>query len=349
MDARYYVDLGREAILALLDREHALIWLEVEAKASEQLLAGFPSKIDPHALTQARRELRQEGVIEESANATRGGRVIPVVHWVDLKGRREAYRDAAARKRLLQTRYLGLAVGTPSQPGVIGPWGEHVVHEALRAAAVHGYLLVNPGGGHITTLFGAPVPGGPLDDAAQLQLLDSVGKPAGTVVVLVEVKNVRGWIYPESPELFQLLDKAARLQLANPDVSFLPVLVCRRAHETTFYAAHDLGFLVVDLQAQFLPPTARIDPGHLEEIRRELGYLDLVVGADPPKVLVRRLTRTVPAQARKFADQWRLTAAVVGPLFTELRKESLPQRTRRRHLNALRDAARSLPGARVSW
>lgn len=274
---------------------------------------------------------------------------MPVTHLSDLTGRREAIRVAAARKRLLQARYMGWALGTPSQPGVIGPWGEHVVHEAFKAAAVHGYLLVNPEGGHVTTLFGARVPGGPIDNVAQLQVLDSLGRPAGTVVVLVEVKNVRGWVYPESPELFQLLDKAAQLQLANPDLSFLPLLVCRRAQQTTFYAAHDLGFLVVDLQAQFLPPIARIDRSRLEEVRRELGYLDLAVGDVAPEVLVRRLSETLRAQASKFAAQWRLTSAAAAPLFGELRKETLAGTPRRRRVNALRDIARGLPGTRVGW
>jgi hypothetical protein len=346
---RYYVDLGRQAILNLLDREHALVWLEVEAKAADHVLAGFATTIDPHHLTQARRELREEGVIQETKSRTRGGREIPVLHLAELKGRTEAYREAAARKRLLQARFLTWAVGTKSQPGVIGPGGERVVHEALKVAAVRGYFLVNPDGRHITTLFGAPVPGGPLDGAAYVQVLDPRGRPAGSVVVLIEVKNVRSWIYPSSAELFQLLDKAARLQLANPEVSFLPLLVCRRAHETTFYAAHDLGFFVVDLQGQFMLPSARIDPGHLEEVRGELGYLDLVASADPPKVLVKRLTETVPARAQKFADQWRLTATAVGPLFQSLRDESLPPRTRLKLVSSLRDVARSLPGARVSW
>jgi len=221
------------------------------------------------------------------------------------------------------------------------------VHEALKAAAPHGYLLVNPGE-HVTTLFEQPVPGGELDAVAMLQLLDAVGRPLGAVVLPVEVKNVRGWIYPSSWELFQLLDKAARLQLANSDLSFLPVLVCRRAHKTTFFAAHDLGFLVVDLQAQFLPPSARIDPALLEEVRRELGYLDLAVGDEAPKALVRRLIHTVPEHATRYADQWRLTAAAAGHLFTALREESLAPEVRAAYVNQLRDAARTLPGTSVS-
>lgn len=42
------------------------------------------------------------------------------------------------------------------------------------------------------------------------------GSPGGSVVIPVEVKNVRDWLYPSSPEPYQLLEKAmfiARLVL----------------------------------------------------------------------------------------------------------------------------------------
>jgi len=116
-----YVALGREAILTLLAREHAVVWLEVEAKVSEQLLAGLPTKVDPHNLTIARQQLREEGIVQESAAETRGGRLVGVLHLADLARRGEAVRAASARKRLLQARYLGWAVGSRSLPGVIGP------------------------------------------------------------------------------------------------------------------------------------------------------------------------------------------------------------------------------------
>jgi hypothetical protein len=104
-----------------------------------------------------------------------------------------------------------------------------------------GYIPVRREGGQITSLFGEPVPGGPLDDTAYLTALDDQQVPH-TVTLLIEVKNIRHWIYPSSSELYQLLDKAAQLQCARPTQLFLPVLICRRVHYLTFLMAQALGF-----------------------------------------------------------------------------------------------------------
>ncbi|MER5917830.1 hypothetical protein ABT124_48000 [Streptomyces sp. NPDC001982] len=155
----------------------------------------------------------------------------------DTHRRQRAVTAAAARKRLLQARYLGWASGTKSGgTGVIGPALESVVHASLVQVAPHGYRLVRPeGGGDISQLLGAPVPIGPLDNAALLTVLDhQTFRPTGTYWTLIEAKNLRLCIYPIHPELHQLLAKSASLQVANPGVSFVPVLVCRRAHYLTF-------------------------------------------------------------------------------------------------------------------
>jgi hypothetical protein len=350
VDARYYVDLGRSAILQILDQEHAAPWLEIEARAADRRLASFETIVDPHALTLARGELRDESVIVETLSETRGGRSISVLHLADTRGRADAILRAAARKRLLQSRYLNWAVGTPTQAAVIGPGGERVVHESLKVAAVSGYRLLNPDGGHVSDLLGHPVPIGPLDGAAFLQVVDDQERPAGSVAVLIEVKNVRGWIYPETADLFQLLDKAAQLQVANPDVAFMPLLVCRRAHKTTYNAARDLGFFVIELWTQYMLPSARIRSDHLEEVRAELGYLDLVPSSAPDPKLVKRLQVTVPARAALSAERWvRTASSPAGSLFSLLRNDGLYGAERTTVMNELRNVARGLPGTKSGW
>jgi hypothetical protein len=132
--------------------------------------------------------------------------------------------QTAARKRLLHSRFIGWASGTAASAGIVGNAGEVVARAALRAAAPRGYLLVRPDGlGDVDEVLGAPVPGGSLDDAAFLTLLSDDGTPLPPYFVPVEVKNLREWIYPRTPELHQLLHKASALQVAHPDWAMVPL------------------------------------------------------------------------------------------------------------------------------
>jgi hypothetical protein len=123
--------------------------------------------------------------------------------------------------------------------------------------------------------------------------------------VLVEVKNIRGWIYPQSAELYQLLSKAVVVQQRQPDQPIVPVLVCRRAHETTFWMARQLGFMVIDMGAQFV---GDIDQASLDEVRVELYFSDLHRGTGPSLRVQDRFRDTLPTHCTQIASRWRQTA-----------------------------------------
>src|SRR4051812_35312785 len=96
-----WVERGKAAIVALLEREHAAVWPEIEAK-----LAEGPGRVDPHHLTTARTRLLSNLTIEVVTAPTRGGTAVAVFGLRDRIGRQRAFEDAAARKRLLYTRYI---------------------------------------------------------------------------------------------------------------------------------------------------------------------------------------------------------------------------------------------------
>ena len=100
MNEREWIDRGKREMTELLDREHAVVWPEVEAR-----LAEAERSTQPHLLTKARQELVEEGTIESSTDTTRGGRSVTVWHPADLAGRARAVEDAAGRKRLLYARH----------------------------------------------------------------------------------------------------------------------------------------------------------------------------------------------------------------------------------------------------
>jgi hypothetical protein len=342
----YYVDLGETAIRQMLREHHAVVWPEIEARAADRVWGDLPYAVDPHHLTTARSNLLADDVITRVEDPTRGGRRVAVYHLSDLRGRATAVRDTSARKRLLHGRFIGWASGTATSAGLIGPAGEAVARAALRAAAPRGYLVLQPESADIAEVLGAAVPGGPLDAAAFLTLLSDQGEPLPAYFVPIEVKNLREWLYPRTPEVHQLLYKAAALQVAHPDQPMVPVLVCRRAHQTTFYMAFQLGFHVIDTYSQFISPTVEAEP--LEEVKSELGYLDLTPDLTPPDRVISQFSTVVPTVASTRAAAWQTTAPEALDLVDALREDSLAGLDRDEAMRELRELNQAL-GRQGGW
>ena len=96
--------------------------------------------------------------------------------------------------------------------------------------------------------------------------------PTQPILVTIEAKNLRQWIYPRTQELYQVLDKSARLQLEHPDLGVLPVLVCRKAHYNANKMAQHLGFHVIATQRQYVRPA--VAAGSPVDARRVEGLTD---------------------------------------------------------------------------
>jgi hypothetical protein len=224
----------------------------------------------------------------------------------------------------------------------------------LLTAAPYGYQLVKPEGGDVVSVFGQSVPLGPLDNVAHLQTLDAIGRPQGSVTLPIEVKNIRHWIYPDSSELYELLAKAALLQLANPDVAFMPTLVCRRVHYTTFRMAKDLGFFMAQTRAQFVLPYAEVTQQSLEELRHELGFIDLIATQQPHRSLTNLFTRTIPSLAQEKAATFAANAEMLSRFSRFLRLEDSQLEvqsgtTREQIMNELREEVRTIPSTEGGW
>lgn len=342
-----WVDLAIEALEELLDAEDAAVWDEIEAKVSDHTWPGMPHPIDPHHLTTAKLALLAGGAIEETTAATRGGRPISVLSPVSVgRGRATAIRKASARKRLLQARYQRWGFGDKSTAAILGPAGETVVRESIRAASPEaGYRLVTDG--QVRRLFGENVTGGPLDSAAYLPSVDENGIPGRTITVPVEVKNRRTWIYPNSPGLYQLLFKSAALQAKFPDQPLVPVLVCRRHHITAQWMAAELGFFVVSARAQFIRYPADAEVRLLDEVRDELGYTDLTTDLGPNDEVRGYLARGLPKIANRSAERWSHFGPALKDHFRTLRRE-IDQPERSRYMEDLREAVRRL-GGEARW
>ena len=336
-----YIDLARRHIIDLIDREHAVVWHEVEARLAEVAVPGAEKGINPHFLTNARRQLLDEGVIEVVTATARGGREIAVYGLLDRRRRKTAFERAAGRKRLLETRYLGWAGGSV-ETNAIGSAGELVTHVSLQRAASEaiGYRVLSTGG-QVRQLFVANIPGGPIDNAALL-IGDNIAAPR-IFTIMVEVKNLRPWLYPPAVEIYQLLHKAAQVQIQQPNQHIMPVLVARRVHYLTFVMAKHLGFFIVQFDgcAQPIRELEFVDPHFVDEIRDELGYNLVLTDGTGFERIYRAFRYTIPRYAQPTAERWARMGPDLAPHFARLRNRNLTARDRDQATDLLyRDAVR---------
>jgi hypothetical protein len=299
-----YTQRAEERIREVLGSEHAVVPLELEARISEAGYADSGSNIDPHHITNALKNLLARGeVIRTEPAASRGGHQIETIQPADQRRRKTAITHAAARKRLLYSRYLGWAQGTERhRHGLIGPAGEAAVRAGLLLSG--GLQPIRPDAGEVARLLDVDLPG-KLDSAGiHVPLLQGqLGEP---IVVIVEIKNIRGWMYPSSEEAYQLLDKACVLQAAHPEQPILPVFVCRKAQRPIFWMAQQLGFMVIELGLQY---AGDVEQSSLDEVRNELAFSDLRVGVGPSLRVRDRFQKTVPNHGTRIAADWRKTVA----------------------------------------
>lgn len=329
MDRLEYVALAKRGIREVLSELHAVAPGELYARLSDRRWETLPRAINPHHVNAALQDLRLAGEVTETEEVTKGNHVVSVAHFADLSGKKAAFRDAARRKRALYARFLGWSQATSRFPrGLLGPGGERVVHRLLIEVAPEvGYRLEKVQEGDVGVFLGEDVPGGPLDNVVHIPVADERGLIARGVVGLVEVKNVRGWIYREDARLYQLLYKAAVLQEKYPDVPFLPVLVCRRVQKKTFEMAKHLGFFVAEAKAQFVQAATEVTPAKLYELQQGLGFSDLVLEHDIPRTRLLRsyFVKPIPRNALRWAQTWATTGFHLRAVYEHLRDPDLPR------------------------
>ena len=338
-------------MLSLRGEGGAVTKPEMEAKLSEAPPQPGLRRPEPHHLTMARNRLLEAGEIVSQRNTTRGGRVVSTFA---LAARTKQADRAAAWKRLLHSRYLSWSA-SPSEWGVPPlPFAlERVIHASLTESAVHGYRLEKPGGGEVGQLLGRPVAGGPLDDAAFYTALSMDGMPRVATTVLVEAKHLRQWIYPRTQELYQVLDKSARVQVAHPEQSIVPVLVCRKQHFTTGVMAKQMGFHVVGTWRQYVRPIvagAPEDERKFTEVKDELAS-NLALHEGSVEQMVNQFVSVLPGRMDDVVARWRAVALHpdVPDTLARLRNDGISNDERRDALVDLREAVNEATGEDRAW
>lgn len=353
LTAEQWRSRATDAVIALLTAEGAATQRGMEAKLSDQRYPGIESPVFPHHLTTARRRLLDAGVIERVDEVTRGGGTVATFVLADPT---KSVQRIAGRKRLLDARYRSWTkANTEWGPAAPIPSAlERVIHRSLSEAAPHGYRLLRPDGGEVRQIIpGQDVSGGPLDNAAYYLGYGPDGMPASAVLLPIEAKNIREWVYPRTQELYQLLDKSTRLHQAYPQLPTVPVFVCRRVHLDTGRMAQQLGFHVIETWRQYaLPALGRNDEDRrkFDDLNSELGY-NLELNDSSVEPMVNQFTTVIPRRVQDAAERWSTFAGHtdVGDLFKQLRDDDLPQDQRHRCLGDLARIAEDVFGEDARW
>jgi hypothetical protein len=304
---------GREAIVDLVQDRLVAPWAEIESRICHGPWKDF-HQVQPVQLNGARQQLRNEDplvVIEETSEQE--DHPVTTVR-VPFNGNKRLIERLRGSKRKIFRKYLKWT----NDQALCGHHAESVILESLHAAAPKGGLWV-PGQttGEVGELDGIEIEPGPLDALAYILDTDTVQRKSA---LLVEVKNLRSWVYPWAPELWQLLVKVAPLAQITP-VSAM--LAAPHAAWQTMQFAKDVGFLVSQYGQQLFNP--KIDEDEFEEIVDGFG-LTILRHEGPLKgvtTFVEKFLRVGPVgfdpedEGREWCDQQAQRLSIAGQAILE--------------------------------
>ena len=227
-------EIGMAAILDLLGDRRVVPWSEVEARISVRGWKDFET-VYPVQLSGARRRLREEGrIVEEESNHS--PTPVRMIRLPYPTGEKRAMERLAGSRRKLYRKYLAWC----ADQRLCGRNGELVFLDSAKSVASEAGLYVPAQApGQVGQVQGVAIEGGTLDLYAHILDVETVNSDA---VLAVEVKNIHQWIYPDAPELWGLLVKAAGLA---EHLDVVPVLACvRYAYQAQSMASGPGVFLV---------------------------------------------------------------------------------------------------------
>jgi len=148
---------------------------------------------------------------------------------------------ASCARRRLYRRYLKWS----ADEHLCGKHAEKIVHQTAKTYSSQAGLFVPQQElGRVTEVLGHSIAPLTLDFIAHILNPITISCVA---TLLIEVKNIRSWVYPWDEELWQLLSYASNLAEHIPVV---PIVVCAHAALPTFQMAKDVGFFLIVLRRQ---------------------------------------------------------------------------------------------------
>jgi hypothetical protein len=321
--------LGRVALARFIRDKGAVIWpAEVIAYLSETTWVRdnvdsslrWGAVIQPHVLGRARDALVAAGAIRADSAVLNQHQVVAYIDNAENRPQTELIRLAATKRRAYR-RYLAWA-GTARLCGGIA---ERAVLASL--ISLRGINLFVPAQkpGDVRELLGQPIPGGPLDSKGTW--IRNLDDPAdGAQPFAVEVKNLRGWIYPWHAEVWDVLSKLGHF----PRV--VPLLVGRKIAPPTFGLFKGIGAVGREYRTHLF--SAEIDRIQFADVTRFLGLTD-AVQLESPDTPLKTLTDFFDTDAyaatttgepfmARSGSLWQI-AAPICTRYMHLRRDDLPE------------------------
>lgn len=267
---------------------------QLESKISE---AGPDhQRVDPHLLSVAIRDLAQNGEILEHSGPL-GTRFFTLPSF-DL-----AHPDDLNRKTLIDGIYARFQELARKQ-ALCGDALETVVRESFSAAG--GYLEIGSKKKPVLNFGNLQLPG----ELDSIQLCADPG-----MLVIVEAKNIREWIYPNKEELWSLINKA--LVLVSADLPVLPVFVSRKIPYYARVTMKEVGVLGFEIHKQYFDPSVQAD---VDRFRNKdlLGFHDVTASVSASDPLTRYLKRTVKEHGLEYAARFKANAPVLSKYASQL-------------------------------
>ena len=279
-------EIAHRRILNILRRHTVALGRTLEQKIAD---AGpYDQRIDPHILTEARRELIKEGRV---IRLTR--RQIPWFHLDDASPTTLAQRLDAQEpihraimkqqftKRVGQALEIAVYRALQSQ-NTLESFGRYTnlgEHDDSRL-----YRKEEPPSG----ISGREIPGE--------RKLDFLARHPSAGWAGIEVKNIREWLYPGRDELIDLLAKCLHLDA-------VPVLIGRRIPFVTRRIFQPCGVIVWETYNQRYPETEHELAAQAAH-KNLLGYHDIRLGNDPGPHLTRFITEILPEELPAARDRF---------------------------------------------
>jgi len=280
------LSLGRERLFRILGVHKVALRNTLEMKISE---AGpYGQRIDPLPLGDARKSLVDDGLLEEFERRS--------THWYHLS---ETPQDeVAARLAILgpiqdqlSERDIGMRKGQALEIAMfrslndqtkldfMGQYYDLDAHDDDQRYRKH-----EPP----TAYSGKYIPGN--------QKLDFLVVHKDVGLAGIEVKNVREWLYPNRPEIKDMLLKCCYLDA-------VPVLIARRIPFVTHKLLHLCGAITHETYYQRFP-AADHELAAKARDRNLLGYHDIRLGNDPDARLNRFIHRNLPAVLPRMRERF---------------------------------------------
>lgn len=291
--------LAKKRIKSVLsDRLYATV-RQLESKISE---AGPTNqRCNPHVITQALREMRAAGEVLTSTHPEHNNIFFYLASSESKAKSRKALAARKAEVHALYSEYLPLA---QNDPRVCGDALETVMRKAFATQPT--YFEIGSRSHPELNFNGKTLPGA-LDGT--FLLLEK------KILIAVETKNLREWIYSDSEELWSLINKANTI--SSPACPVLPVIICRKIPYYAFAAFKQIGILGFEVHHQFFDPLVE---DALINIRHKdgLGFHDIKTELIYPPKLLDFLSKTVPEHGPEYADRFLRNKPLLDKLAPQL-------------------------------